>query len=167
MYVRENFRIRKIKDGTTAGTGQYGGVTVDWSGLKSQPDITERKRNADDLAFIQKRLIEVYHLAHIGTWDWVGTSDIVTWSEEMFHISKRDPTLRAPTSVEYHDIFTPFSWNLLSNAVSITLATGEPFNLELEFILPDGTIRWMNVFGGPIYEKDGKVIGRFMVRCRT
>ncbi|HWQ63275.1 MAG TPA: PAS domain S-box protein, partial [Methanospirillum sp.] len=127
--------------------------------LEIATDITERKRNADELASIQKRLIEVYHLAHIGTWDWVATSDIVTWSEEMFHISGRDPTLRAPTSVEYHDMFTPFSWNLLSNAVSKTLATSEPFNLELEFILPDGTIRWMNVFGGPIYEKDGKVIG--------
>jgi PAS domain S-box-containing protein len=36
----------------------------------------------------------------------------------------------------------------------------EPYNLDLEMIRPDGSIRWTNAFGGVQCDGNGKIIGR-------
>ena len=122
-------------------------------------DITERRRTEQDLVSAQERLKEAHHLAHIGTWDWVKENDVVTWSEELYHIAGRDLSLPAPTYAEHQRIYTPASWDRLSGAVTNTLATGNPYNLELELVRPDGSIRWTNAFGGVKRDLDGTITG--------
>lgn len=107
----------------------------------------------------RERLIEAYPLAHIGTWDWVIESDTVTWSEEMYTISGRDNALPAPSHAEHSQIYIPSSLNLLSDAVSRALATGDPYNLDLELVFPDGIIRWMHAFGCTKCDENGTIIG--------
>ena len=111
-------------------------------------DISERKQAELELESTQERLKEAHRLAHIGTWDWDIASDTVTWSEELYHIAGRDPALPAPPYEEHPDLYTPSSWNHLNLAVNRAVTTGEPYNLELELILPDGSTRWTNEFGG-------------------
>jgi PAS domain S-box-containing protein len=122
-------------------------------------DITERKRVELERVSFQNQLKEAHRLAHIGVWDWVMENDTVTWSEELYNIAGRDPSLPAPTYAEHSGIFTPASWDRLKSAVSRALSTGEPYNLELEFIRPDGSIRGVNAFGGLKKDENGKVIG--------
>ena len=122
-------------------------------------DITELKRAEDALVSVQESLKEVNRLAHIGTWDWIIKNDTVTWSEELYNIAGRDPTLPAPTYAEHPRVYKPASWDLLSSAVTRALATGEPYNLELELVRPDGSIRWVNAFGGVKCDGKSKVIG--------
>ena len=124
-------------------------------------DITERKRADLDLLSAQERLKEAHRLAHIGIWDWVMESDTVTWSDELYKIAGRDPSLPAPTYTEHPRVYTPASWDLLSSAVTRALTTGELYNLELELVRPDGNIRWVNAFGGVKRDGDGKVIGLY------
>jgi PAS domain S-box-containing protein len=122
-------------------------------------DITAWKRTEMDLVSAQEHLKEVHRLAHIGTWDWVIKTDTVTWSEELCTISGWDPSLPAPTYAELPRIYAPASWELLNNAVTRALTTGEPYNLELELIRSDGSIRWTQAFGGVIRDGNGKVTG--------
>jgi PAS domain S-box-containing protein len=122
-------------------------------------DITERKRAELELVSAQEQVKKAHHLAHIGTWDWVMETDTVTWSEELFNIGGRDPSQPAPTYAELSQCYTPSSWQLLSDAVGKALTTGEPYNLELEFIRPDGSIRWTNAFGGVKRDENGTVTG--------
>ncbi len=124
-------------------------------------DITERKRVEDELVSTQERLKEAHHLAHIGIWDWVIETDTVTWSEELCNVAGWDPLLPAPTFAELPRVYTPASWESLSGAVTRALTTGEPYNLELEMIQPDGNIRWTNAFGGVNSDKEGKIIGLY------
>ncbi|MDO9549916.1 MAG: PAS domain S-box protein [Methanoregula sp.] len=124
-------------------------------------DISERKRTELELVSAQQQLKEAHHLAHIGTWEWVTKNDTVTWSEELYEITGRDPALPAPTYAEHKNLYTPSSWERLSSSVTRALATGEPYNLELELIHPDGSFRWMNAFGGVKHDADGKVIGLY------
>jgi signal transduction histidine kinase len=86
-------------------------------------------------------------------------TDTVTWSEELYTISGRDPSLPAPTYAEHHWIYSPSSWERLNAAVIKTLNTGEPYNIELELIRPDGSIRWTNAFGGIKRDSNGTVLG--------
>jgi PAS domain S-box-containing protein len=122
-------------------------------------DITERKKAELERISTQERLKEAHRLAKIGTWDWVMETDTVIWSEELCNIAGWDPSLPAPTYAEFPHIYTPSSWELLSKAVTRALTTGEPYNLELEMIRPDGSIRWTNAFGGMNRDGEGKVIG--------
>ncbi len=161
---RVEFRMR-TKDGSWKWILTRGQV-VEWDAdnkpvrmVGTHTDITERKRAEEAIASAQQRLNEAHRLAHIGTWDWVIDTDIVTWSEELCNIAGWDPLLPAPTYAELPRIYSPTSWDLLSNAVTRALTTGEPYNLELEMIRPDGSIRWTNAFGGVNRDENGKVIG--------
>ena len=118
-----------------------------------------RKRAEQDLISTQNNLKEAHKLAKIGTWDWEMENDIVTWSEGLSSIAGRDPSLPAPTYAEHPRFYTPASWDLLDKAVSRALNTGEPYNLELEMIYSDGSIRWTNATGSVRRDKKGKLIG--------
>jgi PAS domain-containing protein/two-component sensor histidine kinase len=121
--------------------------------------IAERKKAELDLASAMTMLKEAQHLAHIGTWDWLVEGDVVTWSEELYNFNGRDSSLPAPSFAEQSRLFTPTSWERLSSAVKGALTTGEPYNLELELVRPDGSIRWTNGIGGVKRDEKGKVIG--------
>lgn len=122
-------------------------------------DITERKLAERALNAAQMRLKEVNEIAHIGTWNWVIETDSLTWSEELFEIVGWDPDLPEPGYHELSQIYTPFSWSLLNDAVDCAIKTGKSYNLELELIRPDGTMRWIYVYGGVKKDPHGAIIG--------
>ena len=124
-------------------------------------NITERKRSEQELVSARQKLTDAQRLAHIGTWEWNMENDTVTWSEELYNLAGRDPSLPAPTYAEHSRLYTPSSWDRLSALVTRALTTGEPYNLELELIRSDGSIRWVNTFCGVKRDKNGKVIGLY------
>ena len=122
-------------------------------------DITGQKRAELEREYALESLKEAHSLAHIGTWDWVLETDTITWSEELCSIAGWDPAKPAPTYAELPHFYSPASWELLNDAVIRALTTGESYNLELEMIRPDGSIRWTNAFGGVQHDRNGKVTG--------
>jgi PAS domain S-box-containing protein len=131
-------------------------------------NITERKqaesqRDAalEALRESEKRLHAAQKLAHIGVWDWKVDTDIVTWTEELYHIAGLDPMLPAPTYAEHPTIYAPESWEVLKTAVERAMKTGESYQLELQLIRPDGGIRYVNAFGGAKYDTNGRVNGLY------
>ena len=124
-------------------------------------DVTERNRVELELISAHESLKETHHLAHIGTFDWAIKTDTVTWSEELFNIIGMDPSLPAPSFAEQSNLYTPSSWEHLNQAVSRTLSTEGPFNIELEIVRPDGSIRFTNTYGDLKHDTNGTVIGFF------
>lgn len=124
-------------------------------------NITERKRAERELLTVQGRLKEAQKIAHIGSWDWDAENDITIWSEELYRISGRDSSLPALSYGDIHHMFTPASWIRFSDAVTLALSTGDPFNLELEVVRPDGNIRWTNAFGTAKRDDNGEITGLF------
>ena len=122
-------------------------------------DVTKQKLAEKELISAHERLLDAHRLAHIGTWDWEMENDTVIWSEELYNIAGRDPSLPAPTYAEHPLVYSPASWERLSEAVNFALSTGEPYNLELELIRPDGSLRTINAFGGVKCDGNGKIIG--------
>lgn len=122
-------------------------------------DITQRKQLELEINAAQERVKDAHRLAKIGTWNWVIETDTVTWSEELYRIAGLDPSLPAPSYAEHSRIYTPDSWDRLSAAVTKALETGEPYNLELELVRPDGSIRWIHAYGGVERDTNGQVTG--------
>jgi len=122
-----------------------------------QQEIAERKQAEEALRQSQEILYKSQELAHIGVWDWNVGTDTVTWTEELYRIADLDPTRPAPTYAEHAAIFTPESWHTLKTAVERAMDIGEPYQLELELVRPNGHIRYVNAVGGVSYDTNGRV----------
>jgi|GEM_PF-1046749 len=107
----------------------------------------------------EKDLREAQRLAHIGSWKWIALTDMVTWSEELYHINGRDPESPVPGYTEMSSCYTTESWERLSAAVEKAMQTGESYELDLEIIRPDGVKRHTFARGEPDYDTNGKIAG--------
>ncbi len=117
-----------------------------------------RRRAARDLVQRSDALSEAQQVSELGSWEWVVATDTSTWSEEMFRIFGLSPQERAPSYADCPNIFTPESWERLRRTREISLQGGEPFDVQLELMRPDGTTRWVAGRGVPQLDSAGKVV---------
>ncbi len=121
-------------------------------------DITERKKTEITIRQSEARLKEAEHIAHIGSSSWDVTTNTTTWSDELYRITGWDPRRPAPTHQERASLYSQESWVRLDRAVQRSLATGEPYDLELEVVRPDGTRRQVYAQGAAIRGEEGGVV---------
>ena len=132
---------------------ENGGIL--WNGFIS--DTTERKAMEAELLESRFQLTEAQRQAKVGSWTWTIETDSVTWSEELYAIFGRDPDQPAMAYAEHSAIYTPESFQQLDRAVAHALATGEPYELELELIRNDGAHRFGLARGEAIRNESGRV----------
>jgi two-component system, cell cycle sensor histidine kinase and response regulator CckA len=121
-------------------------------------DITERKRIDQELQDALTRLKQAERIAKLGTWSWDLASRAITWSEECYRIRGLDPGQPPPDYEAMAESFSPESWRFLDRAIKQTLATAEPYDLELKVIQPDGSIIWVHSRGAAVQDGAGNVI---------
>lgn len=129
--------------------------------LKQSKNELLRKQAEEELMESRKNLYEAYKLAHIGVWDWKADEDKVTWTEELYKIAGLDSKLPAPNYAEHSALYTQQSWQLLKTAEKKAMNTGDPYQLELELVRPNGNIRNVNAFGGRTVNSKGQITGLF------
>ena len=121
-------------------------------------DITERRRAEELLARSESRLKETQSLARLGSWSWDPATDTALWTEELYTILRRDPALPALSFAELLTLFTPESRARIQQSGGRTLATGEPYMLELEQLRCDGEPIWVLACGKAELDASGKVV---------
>ena len=122
-------------------------------------NVTERRRLENDLNNTVADLKESQRIAHVGSWRLNLATDEVVWSEELYKVYGFDPSLPPPPYTEHSRIFTPGSWDRLSKALSETIETGIPYELELETVTQDGKNGWLWVRGEADFGDDGVITG--------
>ena len=120
-------------------------------------DITGRKRAEEALRHSEAELRDALKAAQMGVWNWERATGAVTWDENLYRIAGRDPKLPAPSFPGLSEVFTPQSWNRFKAAVEDSLATGVPYELDLEINRPDGSRRWVVGRGEPRRDASGQV----------
>jgi PAS domain S-box-containing protein len=120
-------------------------------------DITERKDAEESLRRKEMELKEAQRLARVGGWQWDPGTDTVVWSEELYRIAGRDPSLPAVTYKEHSQLYTRESWERLRGAVETALHTGAPYELDLELVRADGTHRWITARGEVQRDSTGRI----------
>jgi PAS domain S-box-containing protein len=122
-------------------------------------DITERKDAEELLRRKEMELKEAQRLAGVGSWQWERHTDTVVWSEELYRIAGRDPSLPAVNYKEHGQLYTRESWERLQGAVETALLTGAPYELVLEMVRADGTHRWIMARGEAQRDSTGHLAG--------
>ena len=65
----------------------------------------------------------------------------------------------APSLAELERVFSPESWTRFISAYEKTIRTGEPYELELEVLRPDGRKGWELARGEPLRDASGEIVG--------
>ncbi len=142
-----HFKIYDFKTGEILGVG-----TV-------SRDISEVKRVSGALRRSEAELREAQRVAQVGSWSWNAKTDTVEWSEELFRIYDQNLDLPALAYDDFLKLHTPGSRKELDCAVKKTLLDGTSYELELESIRPDGSVRWVCTRGEPVRASDGTIMG--------
>jgi PAS domain S-box-containing protein len=122
-------------------------------------DITERRHAEDALRRKEMELRESQRLAGVGSWRWDPDTDTVRWSEELYHLSGRNPHLGAVSYKDHGTLYAPESWVQLQRVVDEALRTGAPYELDLEMIRADRTRIWVTARGEVQRDSTGRIVG--------
>ena len=122
-------------------------------------DITERKDAEESLRRKEMELKEAQRLAGVGSWQWDRHTGAVVWSEELYRIASRDPSLPAVSYEEHPQLYPGESWERLRSAVETALHTGAPYELVLKMVRADGTHRWVTARGEAQRDSTGNITG--------
>ncbi len=120
-------------------------------------DLAEKRRAAEALRKREADLREAQRVANVGSWEWIVGSNAFSWSEQLSHIAGRDLQGAPPTFEDIPRRLTPQSWLDLKPAMERTLKTGEPYQLDLEMVRPDGTTRWIAARGEAVKDPNGQI----------
>jgi len=74
-------------------------------------------------------------------------TDTATWSEGIYRISGRDPSLPALNRKQTGQFYTPESAERLERVVAEVLRAGTQYELDVQIARPDGTTRWGRLRG--------------------
>jgi PAS domain S-box-containing protein len=121
-------------------------------------DINARKQAQAALQAREANLSEAQRLAHLGNWTWDVTSNVHTWSIELYNIYGRDPKLPPAIYPEVKGYFPDASWSALSTHIEHCLENGTPYQCDAEIIRGDGTRGWITVRGEASLDASSKVV---------
>jgi diguanylate cyclase (GGDEF)-like protein len=104
------------------------------------------------------RLLEAQHIAHLGDWQVDVPSGAVSWSDELYTMLGLPLGSPVPKVDDQRRFFPGDSWDRLDAALRGAVASGEGFELELEFIRPGGSRGWMLTRGAAKRGAGGTVV---------
>ncbi len=118
----------------------------------------ELSRTEESLRESELSLNEAQHVANLGSWYWIIASDTVCWSQELYAITGQNPEFPPPSYEDHPALYTPESWERLSEAVGKAVQHGQSYEMELNMLRPDGTVRVTLTKGAPTTDEAGRVL---------
>ncbi|HVO07893.1 MAG TPA: ATP-binding protein [Burkholderiaceae bacterium] len=120
-------------------------------------EIEQRERALELLRRSESSLREAQRLGRIGSWEWEAATDTMVWSDEMYRIYGRDPSRPAPRYAELQSLYTAASWPGLYQGAMRAVETGQPFEIEAEYLRPGGGAGWVEARGEAVRDAAGRL----------
>ncbi|HLO50533.1 MAG TPA: response regulator [Kamptonema sp.] len=120
-------------------------------------DISDRKRAEEKLRASEASLAAAQRIAHVGSCEVDIFTNNMTWSEELFRIFDLDPTQVQPSCEIFHHYIHPDDIELWEQNVNRTLTEGKPHKIEYRIVRSNGSIRYIEARGEPIFDRHSKI----------
>ena len=138
------------------------GCVVDMQGEKmvvsTIRDISLRKKAENDLMTSRQRLRDLQRLAGLATWTFDARTEKLTWSDEAFRLTGRDPDLGVPSPDEFFSMIHEDDRDILRQTINAALASGRGYDLVVRQLRADGNHREVLLKGQPIFDAEGYTI---------
>jgi PAS domain S-box-containing protein len=124
--------------------------------IGSGVDITNRKHAELELLASRARLAEAQRIAHIGSWQWNITDNVVTWTDELFNIYGLD---RATFVASYEGFLSRVHPDDVAHTTYVIRQALEhvtPFVYDHRIVRPDGGVRMLHTRGEVVPDATGK-----------
>ena len=151
-----------LPDGDDRWLHQYAKITYGEDGkptrmLGTIQDITERKRNENDLKEARERLVEAQELAHIGHWEWDLKLQQLIWSDEVYKIFGVTPESFTPTTESFEATIHPDDKESFLKERERMLAEKQYASIDHRIVLPNGEIRHVQERTQLLLDSEGKI----------
>jgi signal transduction histidine kinase/CheY-like chemotaxis protein len=121
-------------------------------------EIEDRKQAEIILRQRETTLEKVQQLAHIGDWEVEFATQTITWSEEMYRIHGRDPSLPSPAPEESFHYIHPDDREIHQTQIVAKVYVSQPFATDIRIVRPDGDVRYLEARGEPIFDENGQMV---------
>lgn len=158
----------KRPDGTSTPVSATGRPLLDRNSnllgwLVEFSDISQQKSSQNELRLVTSQLEDYQRLANIGSWSWDAINDKVHWSKQLYRIFGLSQNMPPPNYANHGKIYTPESYLRLNAAVQTALNTGQAYELDLDAIHSNGTIKKIVARGQVKQDLTGKITGIYGV----
>lgn len=118
-------------------------------------DITERKRNEEELRYKEERLREAQKIAKIGSWEVEFPGLNLTWSDEIYRIFEIDPNVTIPTYEHFLNTIHPEDREYVDRVYSESVAQKIPYDAVHRLLMSDGRIKYVHERAMTAYDSNG------------
>lgn len=118
--------------------------------IEREREIAEHARKVSEV-----RLSEAQRIAKIGNWEYSFKTDETYWSEEMYRIFEVDMDSFVPSVKHFTELFHPDDRPKIEAEIKMCMDGGHIFNLDLRAIMPDNSVKYVNVHSYMQYDVDG------------
>jgi diguanylate cyclase (GGDEF)-like protein/PAS domain S-box-containing protein len=118
----------------------------------------ERKQGEEALRTSESRLEEAQRLAHLGSWNWDGVTETLTWSDELCRIYGVDPATHRPSFGDFIRRLPEEDRDAMVARFARAYESKQPFHHETRVVRPDGQVRTLFDKVEVILDARGEVI---------
>jgi len=127
---------------------------------KSRRALEEKSgERAADLERQRDRLLAAQEIAHVGDWEWNAAQDRVTASDELHRIYGLERGEFPATAAAWFERLHPSEQAPVRAEFDEAVRSGAPFSREERILRPDGEARDLFVWGRPVLDAAGKIVG--------
>jgi len=127
------------------------GLSVYWR------DITERKREEEQLRRSEACLVDAQRLSHTGSWAWNVSTGALFWSQEHFRICGLDPEGVTPSYPAALACIHPEDRSVVQQALERAVRDRREFDQECRIVRPDGMLRHIRSVANPVFDAAGEL----------
>ena len=119
-------------------------------------DMTGSKQTEDALRQREQQLADAQQLARLGSWEWDMGSDTIVWSDELYRIFGVAPQEFEATYEGFLAHVHPDHRQLVNESVARALQTDVPYEIDLDVVRPDGSVRACHSLGRLVRDEKGR-----------
>ena len=161
---RLSMEVRAIVHGEVRWMQHIGVCVRDASGRPARwcgtaRDVTERRRTEEALRRSETYLAEAQKLSRTGSWAWnAKTKQVSHWSEEQYRMLGFDPQAAVPSDETILSRIHPADHARYIDDLKTAVRERRAFETHYRVCLPEGTARFIDVVGHPVFNADGDLV---------